>query len=70
MKFWEPIKNLFNSIREDLRTMEPVMHQDIVDILNDKELKKKYLKRVNTGNGSGIVDVSDIVEELHAKNNN
>jgi hypothetical protein len=61
------LKYLFRSVREDLRTIDPVIHQDIIDILEDEELKEKYLKKVNSSKGSGIVDVTDIVEELNNK---
>jgi hypothetical protein len=61
------LKYLFRSVREDLRTIDPVIHQDIIDILEDEELKEKYLKKVNSSKGSGIVDVTDILEELNNK---
>jgi hypothetical protein len=84
--FKDWLKDIRNVFRDGLMSNEleagswkviasesPVMDKDIADILDDDELRDKYLKRVY-GSGSNknqvwepIIDVSDIIEELHKK---
>ena len=69
-------KDWLKDIRDVFRhgiSENPVMDPDIAAILDDDELRDKYLKRVY-GSGSNknqvwepIIDVSDIIEELHKK---
>jgi len=61
-------KDICFVLNNGLASERPVMDPDISDILDDDELRDKYLDRVDNSTG-GVVDVSDIIEELHKKRN-
>ena len=64
MRGW--FKDMINTLKDGLSSSSPVIDPDISAILDDDELRVKYLDRVYSSTES-VVDVSDLIDELNKK---